>query len=79
MSESTPSRDRVVADLESGKKIQADALVYAVGRQANGDQLGLDAAGLASKEIPNMWQAASRPCSIEVLARAGNPIMSPAA
>ena len=41
-------RDRVVADLESGKKIQADALVYAVGRQANGDQLGLDAAGLAA-------------------------------
>jgi NAD(P) transhydrogenase len=43
-----PVRDRVVADLESGKKIQADALVYAVGRQANGDQLGLDAAGLAA-------------------------------
>src|SRR5882762_2517151 len=43
-----PVRDRVVADLESGKKIQADALVYAVGRQANGDRLGLDAAGLAA-------------------------------
>jgi len=43
-----PVRDRIVADLESGKKIQADALVYAVGRQANGDQLGLDAAGLAA-------------------------------
>ena len=42
-----PKRDRVFAELESGKKILADALVYAVGRQANGDQLRLEAAGLA--------------------------------
>ena len=41
-------RDRVVAELESGKKVQGDALVYAVGRQANGDQLRLEAAGLAA-------------------------------
>ena len=41
-----PSRDRVFAELESGKKTFADALLYAVGRQANGDQLGLDSAGL---------------------------------
>ena len=41
-----PQRDRVFAELESGKKIQADALIYAVGRQANGDQLRIDAAGL---------------------------------
>lgn len=39
-------RDRVFAELESGKKILADGLVYAVGRQANGDQLHLEAAGL---------------------------------
>ena len=39
-------RDRVFAELESGKKILADGLVYAVGRQANGDQLQLEAAGL---------------------------------
>lgn len=43
-----PIRDRVVADLESGKRVQADALMYAVGRQANGDQLHLEAAGLAA-------------------------------
>jgi NAD(P) transhydrogenase len=42
------ARDRVFAELESGKKVHCDALVYAVGRQANGDQLRLDAAGLAS-------------------------------
>lgn len=39
-------RDRVFAELESGKKILADGLVYSVGRQANGDQLRLEAAGL---------------------------------
>src|SRR6202142_4086238 len=43
-----PQRDRVFAELESGKKVQGDALVYAVGRQANGDQLYLEAAGLAA-------------------------------
>ena len=41
-----PKRDRVFAELESGKKIVADGLIYAVGRQANGDQLRLEAAGL---------------------------------
>jgi NAD(P) transhydrogenase len=39
-------RDRVFAELESGKKVQGDMLLYAVGRQANGDQLALEAAGL---------------------------------
>jgi NAD(P) transhydrogenase len=43
-----PVRDRVFAELESGKKVQGEALVYAVGRQANGDQLHLEAAGLAA-------------------------------
>jgi NAD(P) transhydrogenase len=38
----------VVAELESGKKIQGDALLYTVGRQANGDRLGLEKAGLAA-------------------------------
>ena len=41
-----PNRDRVFAELESGKKVQADALIYAVGRQANGDRLNLEAAGM---------------------------------
>ncbi len=39
-------RDRVFAELESGKKVQGDVLLYAVGRQANGDQLCVEAAGL---------------------------------
>jgi len=41
-----PQRDRVFAELESGKKVQADVLLYAVGRQAKGDQIRLEAAGL---------------------------------
>ncbi|MGB0035373.1 MAG: Si-specific NAD(P)(+) transhydrogenase [Candidatus Acidiferrales bacterium] len=41
-----PQRERVFAELESGKKVIADALLYAVGRQANGDLLRLEAAGL---------------------------------
>jgi NAD(P) transhydrogenase len=39
-------RDRVFAELESGKRVEADGLLYAVGRQANGDLLNLPAAGL---------------------------------
>jgi NAD(P) transhydrogenase len=41
-----PDRDSVFAELESGKKVRGDVLLYAVGRQANGDQLRLEAAGL---------------------------------
>jgi len=40
--------DRVVAHLESGKTVKADALLYAVGRQANSDLLNLEAAGIAA-------------------------------
>jgi NAD(P) transhydrogenase len=38
----------VVANLESKKKITADALLYAVGRQGNVDDLNLEAAGIES-------------------------------
>jgi len=39
-------RDRVFAKLESGKNIHGSALLYAVGRRANSDQLNLPALGL---------------------------------
>ena len=42
--------DRVVAHLESGKTVKGDALLYAVGRQANSDLLRLEAAGLAADD-----------------------------
>jgi NAD(P) transhydrogenase len=44
----TDAKGRVVANLESGKRIHGDALLYAVGRQANTDLIGLEAAGLTS-------------------------------
>jgi NAD(P) transhydrogenase len=63
-------RDFVFAELESGKRVHGDALIYAVGRQANGDQLHLEAAGLAADsrgrlkvneffqtEIPHLYAA----------------------
>jgi len=43
-------RDRVFAKLESGKTIHGSALLYAVGRHANSDQLNLEAIGLVPDE-----------------------------
>ncbi|MSQ83685.1 MAG: Si-specific NAD(P)(+) transhydrogenase [Myxococcales bacterium] len=43
---SVRAEDQVIAELDSGKTVQADALLYSVGRQGNADRLGLDAAGL---------------------------------
>jgi NAD(P) transhydrogenase len=40
------SEGSVVANLESKKKLQGDALLYAVGRQGNVDELNLSAAGI---------------------------------
>jgi NAD(P) transhydrogenase len=40
-------RGRVVAALESGKRVIGDGLLYAVGRQGNADQIRIEAAGLA--------------------------------
>lgn len=43
---SSAERDKVFAELESGKRVHGDALLYAVGRQGNADLLNLPAAGL---------------------------------
>ena len=44
-----PEQGRVNARLESGKKVHGQALLYTVGRQANSDQLNLEAAGLKAE------------------------------
>ncbi len=44
--EETQGGAGVVANLESNKKVPGDALLYAVGRQGNVDELNLSAAGL---------------------------------
>jgi NAD(P) transhydrogenase len=41
-----PERDRVFAKLESGKNVHGQALLYAIGRQANSDLLNVSAAGI---------------------------------
>jgi NAD(P) transhydrogenase len=40
-------KDRVFAKLESGKNVHGQGLLYTIGRQANSDLLGLEAAGLS--------------------------------
>ncbi|ABF42224.1 pyridine nucleotide-disulfide oxidoreductase [Candidatus Koribacter versatilis Ellin345] len=39
-------RGRVIATLESGKRVHGDGLLFTVGRQANTDKLNLESAGL---------------------------------
>lgn len=46
----TRDNDRVIAYLESGKTVKGDALLYAVGRQANSDLLRLEAAGITADD-----------------------------
>ncbi len=43
-------RDKVFALLESGKKIRSQALLYTIGRNANSDRIGIEAAGLKADE-----------------------------
>lgn len=43
-------KDRVVANLDSGKRVHGDGLLYTVGRRTNADLLNLDAAGVAADE-----------------------------
>jgi NAD(P) transhydrogenase len=42
-------RNRVFAKLASGKNVHGQGLLYTIGRQANGDLLNLEAAGLSSE------------------------------
>jgi NAD(P) transhydrogenase len=41
-------RDRVFAKLESGKIVRGQALLYTIGRQANSDQVNIEAAGITA-------------------------------
>jgi NAD(P) transhydrogenase len=42
-------RDRVFAKLASGKNVHGQGLLYTIGRQANGDLLSLESAGITSE------------------------------
>jgi len=43
-------RERVVAVLESGKRVHGEGLLYTIGRQANTDLLNVEAAGLTADD-----------------------------
>ncbi|MFY9689256.1 MAG: Si-specific NAD(P)(+) transhydrogenase [Candidatus Acidiferrales bacterium] len=73
-----PERDRVFAELESGKKVRGDVLLYAVGRQANGDQLCLEAAGLKPDPRGKITVNASYQTEIPHVYAAGDVIGFPA-
>jgi NAD(P) transhydrogenase len=68
----------VFAQMESGKKVQGGALVYAVGRQANGDQLHLEAAGLAADSRGRLKVNQSLQTDVPHIYAAGDVIGFPA-
>jgi NAD(P) transhydrogenase len=72
------TRDVVFAELESGKKIRADMLLYAVGRQANGDVLQLEAAGLAADSRGKVKVNANYQTEVPHIYAAGDIIGFPA-
>ncbi|HXO88726.1 MAG TPA: Si-specific NAD(P)(+) transhydrogenase, partial [Candidatus Acidoferrales bacterium] len=72
------TRDMVFAELESGKKIRADMLLYAVGRQANGDLLQLEAAGLEADSRGKVKVNANYQTEVPHIYAAGDIIGFPA-
>jgi NAD(P) transhydrogenase len=70
--------DRVFADLESGKRVRGDGLLYAVGRQANGDRLNLEAAGLSADPRGKVEVNASFQTKVPHIYAAGDVIGFPA-
>src|SRR5579862_5718600 len=73
-----PERDLVFAELESGKKVRGDVLLYAVGRQANGDQICLEAAGLKADSRGKITVNASYQTEVPHVYAAGDVIGFPA-
>ena len=71
-------RDQVFAELESGKRVHGDALLYAVGRQANADQLNLEAAGLKVDSRGRLEVNASFQTKVPHIYAAGDVIGFPA-
>lgn len=68
----------VVAELESGKKIQGDGLLYTVGRQTNSDTLNLAAAGLTADERGRIQVDKSYRTAVAHIFAAGDVIGFPA-
>jgi NAD(P) transhydrogenase len=71
-------RDRVSAELESGKSVRGEILLYAVGRQPNTDLLNLDAAGLEPGPRGKLEVNASFQTAVPHIYAAGDVIGFPA-
>ncbi|HEX4757470.1 MAG TPA: Si-specific NAD(P)(+) transhydrogenase [Terracidiphilus sp.] len=73
-----PSPGTVVANLESKKKVSGDALLYAVGRQGNIEDLNLAAAGLESDNRGRIAVDEHYQTKIEHIFAAGDVVGFPA-
>jgi NAD(P) transhydrogenase len=71
-------RDRVFAKLESGKMVKGQALLYAVGRHANSDQLNVEAIGLHPDERGKLRVDQSFQTEVPYVYAAGDVIGFPA-
>jgi NAD(P) transhydrogenase len=71
-------RDRVFAKLESGKNVHGQALLYAIGRQANSDMLNVGAAGVKPDERGKILVNDNFQTSVPHIYAAGDVIGFPA-
>lgn len=71
-------RGRVVAELESGKRVHGDGLLFTVGRQGNTDKLNLDAIGLKPADRGKLQVNAQFQTSVPNIYAAGDVIGFPA-
>ena len=71
-------RGRVIAELESGKKVHGDGLLFTVGRQANTDKLNLEAAGLKAADRGKLEVNAEFQTAVPNIYAAGDVIGFPA-
>ncbi len=71
-------KNRVIADLDSGKRVHGDGLLYAVGRQTNADRLNLAAAGLAADARGRIVVGEDFRTSVPNISAAGDVIGFPA-
>jgi len=74
----TDEKNRVVANLESGKRVHGDALLYTVGRQTNADLLDLAAVGLTADDRGRIEVNESFQTSVPHIYAAGDVIGFPA-
>jgi NAD(P) transhydrogenase len=75
---STPNDHTVVTQLESGKTLTANALLYAVGRQPNTDRLNIEAAGLTLQDRGRIQVNEQYQTAVPHIYAAGDVIGAPA-